>query len=81
MTSGSRLEKVGLPRSVGGFHSVRACIGVFQAPSPYSPGPPWQWGERCPGQFLEMMFSEVFSWRRRLTSWSDEVDGLASPLH
>jgi hypothetical protein len=29
MTSGSKLEMVSLPRSVGGFHVVRACSGVF----------------------------------------------------
>jgi hypothetical protein len=33
MTSGSRPEKFGLLRLVGGFHSVRACSGVLQAPS------------------------------------------------
>jgi hypothetical protein len=33
MTSGSRFEKVSSPRSVGGFHGVQACSGVFQAPS------------------------------------------------
>jgi hypothetical protein len=31
MTSGSRLEMVSSPRSVGGFHNVRACSGVFLA--------------------------------------------------
>jgi hypothetical protein len=31
MTSGSSLEIVGWPRSVGGFHSVWACSGVFLA--------------------------------------------------
>jgi hypothetical protein len=40
MTSGSRLEKVSLLRSVGGFHDVRAYSGVFQAPSYYSLGRP-----------------------------------------
>jgi hypothetical protein len=29
MTSGSTLEIVGWPRSVGGFHGVRACSEVF----------------------------------------------------
>jgi hypothetical protein len=29
MTSGSRLEMVSSPRSVGGFHGVQACYGVF----------------------------------------------------
>jgi hypothetical protein len=29
MTSGSRLEKVGLPMLVEGFHGVRAYSGVF----------------------------------------------------
>jgi hypothetical protein len=36
MTSGCRLEKVGSLRSVGCFHGVRACSGVFQTPSYYS---------------------------------------------
>jgi hypothetical protein len=31
MTSGSRHEKVSLPRSAGGFHDVQACTGVFLA--------------------------------------------------
>jgi hypothetical protein len=31
MTSGSSLEIVGLPRSVGGFHGIRAFSEVFQA--------------------------------------------------
>jgi hypothetical protein len=70
-----------LLRSVGGFHGVRAYSGVFQAPSYYSPRPPRQWGERCPGRFLERLLSEVFTWQRHLPSWSNEVDGLASPLH
>jgi hypothetical protein len=43
MTSGSRLGKVSLPRSVGGFHGVRAYSGVFQAPSPYSLCHSWRW--------------------------------------
>jgi hypothetical protein len=81
MTSGSRLEKVSLLRSVAGFHDVRACSGVFQAPSYCSPGPPWQWGGRCLGRFLERLLSEVFAWRWHLPSWSDEVDRLASPLY
>jgi hypothetical protein len=42
MTSGSSLELVGLPRSIGGFHYVWAYFGVFQAPSLYSLVPPWQ---------------------------------------
>jgi hypothetical protein len=81
MISESRLEKVGLLRSVKGFHGVRTYSVVFQAPSYRSPSPPQQWGERCPGRFLKRLLSEVFSWQRRLPSWSDEVDGLASPLH
>jgi hypothetical protein len=63
MTNGFRLEKVGLLRSVGGFHGVWACSGVFQAPYYCSPGPPRQWGERCPGLFLKRLLSEVFTWR------------------
>jgi hypothetical protein len=59
MTSGSRLEKVDSLRSVGGFHGVWACSGVFEAPSYYYLGPPWQWGGRCPGQFLGRLLSEV----------------------
>jgi hypothetical protein len=47
MTSGSRLEKVSLLRLVGGFHSVHAYSGVFQAPSYCSPGPSWQWVRGC----------------------------------
>jgi hypothetical protein len=31
MTSRSRLKMVGSSRSVGGFHGVRACSGVFLA--------------------------------------------------
>jgi hypothetical protein len=81
MTSGSRLENISLPRSVGGFHNVRAYFGIFQAPSYYSPGPPRQWGERCPGWFLKMLLSDVFIWQRRLLLWSDKVDGIASPLY
>jgi hypothetical protein len=79
MTSRSSPKKVDLLRSVGCFHGVRACSRVFQAPSYCSPGPPWQWGERCPGWFLERLLSEVFTWQWHLPSWSDAVDGLASP--
>jgi hypothetical protein len=79
MSSGSRLEEVGLLRSVGSFHGVRACFGVSQSPSYYSSGSPRQWGERCLGQFLERLLSDVFTWRQLLPLWSDEVDGLASP--
>jgi hypothetical protein len=61
MTSGSSLEKACLLRSVGGFLSVRAYSGVFQAPSYHSPGPPWQLGQQRPGQFLESLLSEVFA--------------------
>jgi hypothetical protein len=39
-----------------------------------------QWGEWCPGQFLERLLREVFAWQRCLPLWSDEVDGLASPM-
>jgi hypothetical protein len=39
--SGSKHEKVSLPRAVGGFHSVQAYSGVFQAPSCRSLSPPW----------------------------------------
>jgi hypothetical protein len=38
-------------------------------------------GGRCSGRFLGRLLSDVFTWRRRLPSWSDEVDGPASPLH
>jgi hypothetical protein len=62
MISGSKIEKVGLLRSVRGFNSVQAYSGVFQAPSYFSLGPPRQWGERCPGRFLERLLSEVFTW-------------------
>jgi hypothetical protein len=61
MTSGSSLEKVGLPRLVGGFHGVHACSGVFQATSYCSPGPPRQWGEWHLSRFLERLLSEVFT--------------------
>jgi hypothetical protein len=81
MTSGSRLYKVGLLRLVVGFHGVQVYFGVFWAPSYYSPGSPRQWGEQFPIQFLERLLSEVFAWWQRLPSWSDEVDGLSSPLH
>jgi hypothetical protein len=40
MNSGSRLEMVASPRSVGGFHGVRAYYGVFQTLSLCSPGLP-----------------------------------------
>jgi hypothetical protein len=66
MTSGSNLEKVDSLRSVGDSHGVRAYSGVFQAPSYCSSGPPQQWGERCPGRFLERLLSMVFAWWRRL---------------
>jgi hypothetical protein len=59
MTTGSKLEKIGLLRSVGGFHGVRAYSGVFQAPSYYSSGPTRQWSEWCLGRFLERLLSEV----------------------
>jgi hypothetical protein len=52
-----------LGRSVQGFHSVQVYSRVFQAPSYYSPGPPRQWGEQCPG----------------LPLWNDEADELAPP--
>jgi hypothetical protein len=81
MTIGFRLENVSLMMSVGGIHDVRACSGVFQAPSYCSPGPRRQWGEWCPGRCLERLLSEIFTWQRRLPSWSDEVDGLAFPLY
>jgi hypothetical protein len=63
MTSGSNIEKVSLPRLVGGFHSVRSYSGVLQASSYCSPGPPHQWRERRPDRFLERLLNEVFSWR------------------
>jgi hypothetical protein len=53
MMSGSRLEKVSLLRSIGGFHGVQACSGVFWTPYYFSPGPGW---------FLESLLSEVFAW-------------------
>jgi hypothetical protein len=59
MTSGSSIEKVGLLRSVGGFHGVQASSGVFQAPSYCSPGHPRHGGEWCPGRFLERLLSLV----------------------
>jgi hypothetical protein len=40
MTGGSRYEMVSSPRSVGGFHGVWACSGVFQALSLYFSGLP-----------------------------------------
>jgi hypothetical protein len=70
-----------LRRSVEGFHSVRTCSAVFQGPSYCSSGPPRQWGGQCSSRFLEWLLSEVFTWRQHLPLWSDEVDGLASPLH
>jgi hypothetical protein len=81
MTSGSRHEKVNLLRLVGGFHGVWACSGIFQAPSYCCSGPPLQCGERCLGRFLERSLSVVIAWWRHLPSWSNEVDGLISPLH
>jgi hypothetical protein len=36
MTCGSRLDKVGLSWSVGGFHGIQAYSAVFEAPSYYS---------------------------------------------
>jgi hypothetical protein len=44
MTSGSRLEKVSLLRSVGGFHGVQACSRLFKVTSCYSLGPPHHGG-------------------------------------
>jgi hypothetical protein len=49
MTSGPRLEKLDLPRSVGGFHGVQAYSRVFQAPSYCSPGPSMAMGWTVPG--------------------------------
>jgi hypothetical protein len=81
MTSGSRFEDDGLLRSVGGFHSVWPILESFRLPLTV----PWalhgSWGGRCLGRFLERLHREVFTWRRRLPLWSNEVDGLASPLH
>jgi hypothetical protein len=31
LTNGSRLEMVGSPRSIGGFHGVQVCSKVFQS--------------------------------------------------
>jgi hypothetical protein len=70
-----------LPWSVGRYHGVQACSRVFQAPSLYSSGPPWQWGEWCLGRFAERLLSEVFAWRQCLQSWRDAKDRLAYPLH
>jgi hypothetical protein len=70
MTNGSSLEKVDLPRSVGGFHSIQTYFVVFQAPSYCSPSPP-----RRLGWFLERLLIEIFAWQRCLPLWSDEVDG------
>jgi hypothetical protein len=44
-----------------------------------SPGPPRQWGEWCPSQFMKSLLSEVFAWRWRLPSWRGVVDRLAKP--
>jgi hypothetical protein len=66
MTSGSRLEKVSLPKSVVGFHGVWTYNRVFQTRSNCSLGPPQQWGGRCPGWFLggclarSLLGSDVF---------------------
>jgi hypothetical protein len=81
MTNGSSLEIVGWLRSVQDFHVVWTCSGVFQSPSLYSPGPPWQWGEWRPGRFVERLFSKIFAWHRRLPLWREVEDRLAYPLH
>jgi hypothetical protein len=68
MTSGSIVEMVGLPKSVGGFHSVWAYSGVFLVMRwtilekvlgslPCGPGFPWrpsflEWGADVGGKFL-----------------------------
>jgi hypothetical protein len=60
MTSESRLEMVGSPRSVGSFRGVRACSGVSLSLSLCSPG--------LPGS--EMNNAKVSSWRGCfLMSW------------
>jgi hypothetical protein len=66
MTSESRLEMVGSLRSVGSFHGVRACSGVFQtlslSLSLCSPGLPSS----------EMNNAKVSSWRGCFVmSWLD----------
>jgi hypothetical protein len=40
LTNGSRLEMVGSPRSIGGFHGVQVCSKVFQSLSLCSLGLP-----------------------------------------
>jgi hypothetical protein len=80
MTSGSICEVVGSLRSVGGFHDVWAYSGVFRELSQL-PGTPWQLGERCSGQFSGRLVSDVFTCRRCLLTWDDQVDGLPYPLH
>jgi hypothetical protein len=67
MASGSRHEKVGLPRSIGGLHGVRAYSGVFQAPSPYSPGPSWQWVRGCLA--MSLLGGDVFLCGLLVCSW------------
>jgi hypothetical protein len=63
-----------LPWCSGLFWSLPGSLLLF-------PGPSMAWGGRCSGRFLERLLSEFFTWRWCLPSWSDEVDGLASPLH
>jgi hypothetical protein len=67
MTSGSKPEKVGLLRSVGGFHDVRAYSGVFRAFSYYSPGPSWQWVRGCLARSL--LGGDVFLYGLLVCSW------------
>jgi hypothetical protein len=81
MTSGSRLEIISAPRSVGVFHSVWAYSGVFWALSLHSPGPPGgEVNDSRVGSWRDC-FGMSFAWRRHLLTRGSEVDGLAYPLH
>jgi hypothetical protein len=49
------------------FHGVRACSGVFQAPSPRSSGPSWQWVRGCLARSL--LGDDVFLCGLLVCSW------------
>jgi hypothetical protein len=67
MISEFRFEKVGLLKSVGGFHGVRAYSGVFRAPSYCSSSPSWQWVSGCLARSL--LGGDVFLYDLLICPW------------